>query len=52
VLTDDDDHTLSARILDQEHAAYTEAINLVLGENYRIQGRRVVLGGSDDSSRS
>lgn len=52
VLPDDDDHTLSARILDQEHAAYTEAINLVLGENYRIQGRRVVLGGSNDSSRS
>src|SRR5450432_1008817 len=31
VLDSDDEHTLSARILEQEHLAYTEAINTVLG---------------------
>ena len=43
VLPGDDEHTLADRILDQEHIAYTEAINLVLGGNFQIQGRRVVL---------
>jgi len=42
VLPDDDDHTLAARILEQEHQAYTEAINIVLGGNYEVIGRRVV----------
>ncbi len=38
----DDEHTLAARILEQEHAAYSEAINLVLGAEYEIVGRRLV----------
>ena len=38
----DDDHSLAARILEQEHIAYTEAINIVLAGNYEIVGRRVV----------
>ena len=38
----DDDHSLAARILEQEHLAYTEAINIVLRGNYEIVGRRVV----------
>ena len=38
----DDDHSLAARILVQEHLAYTEAINIVLRGNYEIVGRRVV----------
>lgn len=38
----DDDHTLAARILEQEHIAYSEAINIVLEGNYEIVGRRVV----------
>lgn len=42
VLDGDDDHTLAARILEQEHMAYTEAIKLVLEGKYRIEGRRVV----------
>ena len=42
VLPDDDDHTLAARILEQEHQAYTEAINIVLSGNYEVIGRRVV----------
>jgi phosphoribosylglycinamide formyltransferase-1 len=40
VLDSDDEHTLAARILEQEHIAYTEAINVVLGGNFEIAGRR------------
>jgi phosphoribosylglycinamide formyltransferase-1 len=43
VLPTDDEHTLAARILEQEHLAYTEAINIVLKGNYEIIGRRVVI---------
>ena len=42
VLDDDDEHRLAARILEQEHIAYTEAINVVLGESYEVVGRRLV----------
>lgn len=42
VLDSDSVHTLSARILEQEHRIYTEAIRLVLSENFRIEGRRVL----------
>ncbi len=45
VLDDDDEAALAARILKQEHRIYTEAINTVLGGNYRIEGRRVIRGG-------
>ncbi len=45
VLDDDTEERLSARILDQEHQAYTEAIRIVLSGNFRIQGRRVVIEG-------
>ena len=41
-LDTDDEHTLAARILEQEHIAYTEAVNLVLGGNFKITGRRLV----------
>lgn len=41
VLDDDDEHSLTARILEQEHIAYTEAINIVLGGNFEIAGRRL-----------
>jgi phosphoribosylglycinamide formyltransferase-1 len=34
--------TLAARILEQEHRIYTEAVNLVLSGAYRIEGRRVI----------
>ncbi len=43
VLDGDDEHTLAARILEQEHIAYTEAINIVLDGNYEIAGRRLVI---------
>jgi phosphoribosylglycinamide formyltransferase 1 len=42
VLDDDTAESLSARILEQEHRIYTEAIALVLSGRYRIEGRRVV----------
>jgi phosphoribosylglycinamide formyltransferase 1 len=52
VLPRDDDHTLAARILEQEHHAYSEAINIVLSGEYEIVGRRVVLKSTMDDGRS
>lgn len=40
VLPDDDEHSLSARILEQEHIAYSEALTIVLSGEYEVQGRR------------
>ena len=40
VMDDDDEHTLAARILEQEHVAYTEAINIVLNREWSVRGRR------------
>jgi phosphoribosylglycinamide formyltransferase-1 len=45
VLETDDEHTLAGRILEQEHIAYTEAINIVLKGNYEIVGRRLKKAG-------
>jgi phosphoribosylglycinamide formyltransferase 1 len=42
VMDGDDEHTLAARILEQEHIAYTEAINIVLKGEFRTIGRRLV----------
>jgi phosphoribosylglycinamide formyltransferase-1 len=42
VLDTDDEHALSARILEQEHIAYSEAIKVVLEGKYHIVGRRIV----------
>jgi phosphoribosylglycinamide formyltransferase 1 len=42
VSDDDSEHSLSVRILEQEHIAYTEAINIVLARNFEIKGRRLV----------
>ena len=41
VLDDDTPETLSARILEEEHRIYPEAIDIVLSGRYRIEGRRV-----------
>src|ERR1700751_3853142 len=43
VLDEDNEHTLAARILQQEHIAYTEAINIVLKREFTIIGRRLVM---------
>src|SRR5579863_661170 len=42
VIDDDDEHTLAARILEQEHIAYTEAVKLVLEKKFEVAGRRLV----------
>jgi phosphoribosylglycinamide formyltransferase 1 len=42
VMENDDEHSLSARILEQEHVAYSEGIGLVLSGEIEIQNRRVV----------
>jgi phosphoribosylglycinamide formyltransferase 1 len=38
----DDEHTLAARILEQEHEAYSEAVELVLNGRFKMVGRRMV----------
>ena len=42
VLESDDEHALGARILEQEHRAYTEAIKIVLGGGFAVIGRRLI----------
>jgi phosphoribosylglycinamide formyltransferase-1 len=42
VLDTDDPHSLSARILAEEHKAYTEAIAMVVSGEYEIRGRLYV----------
>src|SRR5215471_7222014 len=42
VLVQDTPETLAARILEQEHRIYPEAIALALSGRFRIEGRRVV----------
>jgi len=47
VLDDDTPETLSARILEQEHVAYPEAIARVLSGEYGFDGRRYVKIAND-----
>src|SRR5436305_14781240 len=42
VRNDDNERTLAARILEQEHIAYSEAIRIVLEGKYMLAGRRLV----------
>jgi phosphoribosylglycinamide formyltransferase 1 len=42
VLDDDTEETLAARILLEEHRLYTEAVALVLSNDYQLVGRRVL----------
>ena len=42
VLPDDDEDRLSARILEQEHIAYPEALKSLLTQAWSLDGRRVV----------
>jgi phosphoribosylglycinamide formyltransferase 1 len=52
VYDSDDEHTLAARILEQEHIAYSEAIRIVLEGKYEIVGRRLVAPTGPVQSRS
>ena len=42
VFDEDDEHTLSERILREEHRIYTEAVRIILGGKYKIIGRRIL----------
>jgi len=42
VLADDTTETLAARILEQEHRAYPEAVAVILSGHWRIEGRRFI----------
>lgn len=42
VMDDDTEETLAARVLKEEHRIYSEAVRIVLGGRYRIEGRRVI----------
>src|ERR1700730_9421666 len=42
VLDTDNEHSLAARILEQEHIAYSEAIHIVLTGGFEIAGARLV----------
>lgn len=44
VFSDDDEDRLSARILEQEHIAYPEALKALLTQLWSLDGRRVVYG--------
>jgi phosphoribosylglycinamide formyltransferase-1 len=46
VLDEDTVESLSARILAEEHRIYSEAIRILLGANFRIEGRRVIRSAS------
>jgi phosphoribosylglycinamide formyltransferase-1 len=48
VLDDDDADSLAARILAEEHIAYTEAIARVVSGEYEVRGRRYVKTGNRD----
>lgn len=39
---EDDEHTLSERILREEHRIYSEAVKIILEGKYKITGRRVL----------
>lgn len=51
VREDDDAASLSARILDLEHAAYVEALQKLSSETWRIEGRRVIFEGVREGIR-
>jgi phosphoribosylglycinamide formyltransferase-1 len=42
VLAGDDEHSLAARILEQEHIAYAEALRMLISGEVEVQGRKVV----------
>ncbi len=48
VLDNDDEESLSARILVHEHQLYSKAIQLVLQNRIRLEGRRVLLENRED----
>jgi phosphoribosylglycinamide formyltransferase-1 len=49
VLDDDTPATLATRILAEEHKLYVEAVALIIGGDYRVEGRRVVRVATGDA---
>jgi phosphoribosylglycinamide formyltransferase-1 len=45
VIDDDDEASLAARILVEEHQAYPDAVRILIEDGWRIEGRRFVGGG-------
>jgi phosphoribosylglycinamide formyltransferase-1 len=43
VLQDDDDHSLSGRILKEEHRIYPEAVALFCADRLKVEGRKVLV---------
>ncbi|WP_319498175.1 phosphoribosylglycinamide formyltransferase [uncultured Cohaesibacter sp.] len=52
VLDDDDEDSLSARILVMEHKVYPRAVALVAGGRTRVEGMRVIIAQTDEDSQS
>jgi phosphoribosylglycinamide formyltransferase-1 len=46
---DDTAETLSARVLNEEHRIYTEAVRIVLEGSYRMDGRRVLITSGESA---
>jgi phosphoribosylglycinamide formyltransferase-1 len=42
----DTSETLAARILEAEHRIYPRAVRVLLEGKYRVEGRRLVVGGA------
>jgi len=51
VMDGDDEHSLAERILEQEHIAYSEAIQIVLQGSFQVVGRRLVASGAARADR-
>lgn len=49
VMDGDTEDSLSARILEQEHLAYPEALRLLLTGAWRVSGRRIIWGNATPS---
>jgi hypothetical protein len=47
---DDTPDTLAARILIEEHRIYPEAVARVAAGTFRVEGRRVILAGTEGSA--
>lgn len=48
VKDDDTEETLSARILEQEHGAYVEAVRQIVSRGLSVDGRRTIFGKTDN----
>jgi phosphoribosylglycinamide formyltransferase-1 len=51
VLDSDNEQTLAARILEQEHIAYSEAVDVVLNREFSVAGRRFFVQAKSKGSK-